>query len=157
VRCAGSPSSSKSYEPQPFAIVASSTPSISSLAHRSPTRPRYTEASLSTASASSGWPTASWNSTPPQPFATTTAISPAGAGIESSIVTARPAARSAVTRGGCASRNSTPAQAAGPSQPVWITSPRFATTCATRRIRGRSSSIHLPSEAAISRRCRESK
>ena len=82
---------------------------------------------------------------------------PAGAGTESSIVTARSAARCAVTSGGWAARNSTPAHAAGPSQPVWITSPRFATTWATSRILGRSSSIQRPSLAAIILRWSESK
>ena len=91
------------------------------------------------------------------PGASTTAISPAGAGIESSIVTARLAATVAVAAGVCSSTNSTPAHAAGPWNPVWMSSPRLATTCATRRIRGRSSSTQRPSEAAISRRCNESK
>src|SRR4030065_521050 len=53
----------------------------------------------------SGWPTASWNSTPPIPGASTTGISPAGAGIESSIATARRAAIRAGPPGGGASMN----------------------------------------------------
>ena len=53
--------------------------------------------------------------------------------------------------------NSTPAHAAGPSNPVWmLSSPREAITCATRRMRGRSSCTQRPSEVAINRRCSES-
>ena len=156
MRCDGVASSSNAYEPHPFGIVASSTPSISSDAHRCPTSPRYTLASLSIASDSSGWPTASWNSTPPMPGASTTVISPAGAGIESSIVTARRAATSAVARGGCRSTNSVPLHAAGPWNPVWMFPSRAATTCATSRMRGRASSTHRPSDVAISTRWSES-
>ena len=90
------------------------------------------------------------------PGASTTVISPAGAGIESSIVTARLAATSATSRGGFASTNSTPAHAAGPWKPVWIVSSRFATTWETRRMRGRASSTQRPSLDAIRRRCKES-
>ena len=90
------------------------------------------------------------------PGASTTVISPAGAGIESSIVTARRAATSAVARGGCRSTNSVPLHAAGPWNPVWMFPSRAATTCATRRIRGRDSSTHSPSDVAIKTRCSES-
>ena len=68
-------------------------------------------------SASSGCPTASWKSTPPIPGASTTAVSPAGAGTASSIVIARRAATSAVAEGGLASMNSAPARPAGPVEP----------------------------------------
>ena len=51
---------------------------------------------------------------------------------------------------------STPLMAAGPYQPVWMRSPRDATTWATSRIRGRVSSTHRPSEEAIVSRCIES-
>src|SRR5262245_21737754 len=107
-------------------------------------------------SASSGCPTASWNSTPPMPGASTTAVSPAGAGAASSIVIARRAATSAVAAGGLASMNSAPASPAGPWNPVWMFPSRPATAFTDRRTRGRISSTHRPSLVATSTRWTES-
>ena len=107
-------------------------------------------------SASSGCPTASWKSTPPIPGASTTEVSPAGAGSASSIVIARRAATSAVADGGLASMNSAPARPAGPWNPVWIVASRPATADTESRTRGRISSTHRPSLVAISRRWTES-
>ena len=72
------------------------------------------------------------------------------------MVTARRAATSAVACGGCRSTNSIPLHAAGPWNPVWMFPSRAATTWATRRIRGRDSSTHRPSDVAISTRWSES-
>src|SRR4029077_18411796 len=57
-----------------------------------PILPTKTVDPLPTKSASSPWPQASWNSTPPNSLPTTTAIGPAGDGEASSSATARSAA-----------------------------------------------------------------
>ncbi len=89
LRWAAWPSSSMAKQPHSPPIVPSSTMVTPGVATRSPTRPLNTEALLPTRSASSPWPHASWNSTPPPPEPMTTGICPLGAGRAASLVRAR--------------------------------------------------------------------
>ena len=113
-------------------------------------------APLAMASASSPWPQASWKSVPPKPLASTTGMEPTGAGLESSMVIAFWAAVAAVWRAMVSSSSSNPALPPTVSWPVWMTSPRRATTCVENRVRVRSSNTRSPSELAMSTFCRES-
>ena len=75
--------------------------------------------------------------------------SPAGAGREPSMLTARSAARRATSSGGNSSSSSKPIERPGPSKPVCTSPLRLATTLTTRRVRTRSSEVVKPSELAM--------
>ena len=94
--------------PHSLRIVPSSTSVTSGDATCSPTLPRYTEAPLPTRSASSPWPHASWNSTPPEPALMTTGIEPDGAGRAFNFVIARSAATLAMSSTAWRSKSSKP-------------------------------------------------
>ncbi len=96
-------------------------------------------APLAMASASSPWPQASWKSVPPNPLASTTGMAPTGAGLLSSMMVAFSAAVRATRRAMSSSTSSNPALPPTVSWPVWMTSPRRATTWAMNRVRVRSS------------------
>ena len=83
------PSSSMPIAPHSEPMVPSSTRVTSGLATCSPRRPRKTDASRPTRSASSPWPHASWNRTPPPPLLMTTGTAPLGAGRADSLRNAR--------------------------------------------------------------------
>ncbi len=86
---------------------------------------------------------------PPKPLAMTTGMAPTGAGRESSMVSAFLAALVATARAAASSTSSNPALPPTVSWPVWMTSPRRATTCAVKRVRVRSSYTRSPSEFAM--------
>ena len=87
---------------------------------------------------------------PPNPLARTTGIAPTGAGLLSSMMRALSAAVCATRRAISSSTSSKPALPPTVSWPVWMTSPRRATTWALKRVRVRSSNTRSPSELAMS-------
>ncbi len=83
-------------------------------------------------------------------------MAPIGAGRESSMVMAFSAAVAATPRAISSSTSSKPALPPTVSWPVWMTSPRRATTWVVKRVRVRSSRTRSPSELAMSTRWRVS-
>ena len=117
-------------------------------------RPANTEADLATRSASSPWPQASWNSTPPPPGPTTTGMVPLGAGRAFSLVRARRAARRAMSDTSQASKSSNPSVRPAVSRPVCIPVSPAATHDTENRVRTWSSAASRPSLLATSIRRR---
>ena len=156
LRCAGRPSSSIAKQPHSPPIVPSSTSVTSGDATCSPRRPANTEAPLLTRSASSPWPQASWNITPPPPGPMTTVISPDGAGRASSLVIARCAAAWASSRTSYSSKSSKPTVRPTDSLPVCIPASPDATHDTENSVLTWSSPARVPSLLATRIRRRES-
>ena len=148
LRCVAWPSSSKPSVPHSPAIVPSSISVTFGEATCSPTLPAYTLAPLAMASASSPWPHASWNSTPPLPRLMTTGIVPDGAGRASSLVVAIRAASRASASTSTRSNVSNPTVWPTDWKPVCIPVSPSATTLIRDMQRVIASSVSTPSVLA---------
>ena len=158
LRCAGAPSSSIASVPHSRPYVPSSTSVTSGDATSSPTWPVNTDASFSTRSASSPWPHASWNSTPPAPRCSTTGSLPDGAGtrVEQRDARAvRPRARDVFGLDLVEELEARSCDRALRS-PVCMPVSPVATHCTMNRVRTWSSSASRPSELATRMRRRAS-
>ena len=134
--------------PHSPAIVPSSISVTFGEATCSPTLPAYTLAPLAMASASSPWPHASWNSTPPLPRLMTTGIVPDGAGRASSFVVAIRAASRASASTSTRSNVSNPTVWPTDWKPVCIPVSPSATTLMRDMQRVIESSVSTPSVLA---------